>query len=210
VAWPFTSKSARRGRGVRPELYYRSSVFTIHLPPLRERGEDLPLLVQHHVRRFCREIGREICDVDPEVLERLRSYSWPGNVRELHSVLEQALLRASGSVLLPAFLPAPLGGSCEPVPAMTPREAPGLDSFLLGRLGPGVCDLYAETHRQIDRLLLPRVLDNTHGCQRKAASLLGMARQTSPTTGSSCSFDRRIKIASRSRNPAPEPSTIQS
>jgi two-component system nitrogen regulation response regulator GlnG len=162
----------------RRDLYYRSSVFTIHLPPLRERGEDLPLLVQHYVRRFCREMGREMCEVDPEVLERLRSYSWPGNVRELHSVLEQALLRASGSVLLPAFLPAPLGGSCDPVPAMTPREAPGLESFLRGRLGPGVCDLYAETHRQIDRLLLPRVLDYTCGCKLQAARLLGIARQT--------------------------------
>ena len=89
----------------RPDLYYRLGVFTIHLPPLRERGDDLPLLVQHYLRRFSRELGREVREVAPEALERLRSYSWPGNIRELQSVLKQALLQASGTVLLPAFLP---------------------------------------------------------------------------------------------------------
>jgi DNA-binding NtrC family response regulator len=162
----------------RPDLYYRLSVFTIPLPPLRQRVEDLPALVQHYLRRFCGEMGREVREVDPEVLKRLGSYSWPGNVRELQSVLKQALLRASGTILLPAFLPEPLGGSGEPAPATTPREAPGLESFLRGRLEPDACDLYAETHRQVDRLLLPRVLDYTRGNQRKAASLLGIARQT--------------------------------
>jgi two-component system nitrogen regulation response regulator GlnG len=162
----------------RPDLYYRLSVFTIHLPPLRERGDDLPLLVRHYLRRFNRELGRVVHEIALEALERLRSYSWPGNVRELQSVLKQALLRASGSILLPAFVPEPLGGSGEPAPPMTAREAPGLESFLRGRLGPDACDLYAETHRQVDRLLLPRVLDYTRGSQHKAASLLGIARQT--------------------------------
>jgi two-component system nitrogen regulation response regulator GlnG len=96
----------------------------------------------------------------------------------LQSVLKQALLRARGTVLLSTFLPEPLGGSGEPAPAMTAREAPGLESFLRGRLGPDASDLYAETHRQVDRLLLPRILDYTRGSQLKAASLLGIARQT--------------------------------
>ena len=95
----------------RPDLYYRLGVFTIHLPPLRERGDDLPLLVQHYLRRFSRELGREVREVAPEALERLRGYSWPGNIRELQSVLKQALLQASGTVLLPAFLPELSGGS---------------------------------------------------------------------------------------------------
>jgi two-component system nitrogen regulation response regulator GlnG len=162
----------------RPDLYYRLSVFTIHLPPLRERGDDLPALVRHYLRRFSRELGRVVHEVAPEALERLRGYSWPGNIRELQSVLKQALLRASGTILLPAFLPEPLGGSGEPAPTITPREAPGLESFIRGRLGPDACDLYAETHRQVDRLLLPRVLDYTRGSHHKAASLLGIARQT--------------------------------
>src|SRR3954470_1326783 len=67
----------------RPDLYYRLSVFTIHLPPLRERDDDLPVLVQYCLRRFSRELGREVREVAPEELERLRSYSWPGNIREL-------------------------------------------------------------------------------------------------------------------------------
>jgi two-component system nitrogen regulation response regulator GlnG len=162
----------------RPDLYYRLSVFTIHLPPLRERGDDLQLLVRHYLRRFSRELGRGVHNIAPEALERLRRYSWPGNVRELQSVLKQALLRGSGTVLLPAFLPESRGGSSEPAPAITPREAPGLESFIGGRLGPDARDLYAETHRQVDQLLLPRVLDYTRGSQHKAASLLGIARHT--------------------------------
>src|SRR6202008_3862436 len=71
----------------RPDLYYRLNVFTIHLPSLRERGDDLPGLVRHYVCRISRELGREVQQVDPEALERLRTYSWPGNVRELQSVL---------------------------------------------------------------------------------------------------------------------------
>src|SRR4051812_43347012 len=89
----------------RPDLYYRLGVFAIHLPPLRERGEDLPLLVQFHLRRSSRELGRQVREVAPDALARLRGYSWPGNVRELQSVLKQALLRAHGPVLLPEFLP---------------------------------------------------------------------------------------------------------
>src|ERR1700726_636833 len=93
----------------RPDLYYRLSVFTIHLPPLRERSDDQPLLVQHYVRRFSRELGRDVRQVAPEAMTRLRGYSWPGNIRELQSVLKQALLQASGTALLPSFLPKSLG-----------------------------------------------------------------------------------------------------
>src|SRR5258705_7091005 len=67
----------------RPDLYYRLGVFTIHLPPLRERGEDLLMLVQQYLRRFSRELGREVREVAPETLEHLCRYGWPGNIREL-------------------------------------------------------------------------------------------------------------------------------
>ena len=92
----------------RPDLYYRLSVFTIHLPALRERGDDLPMLVRHYVRRFNRELGREVREVTPEAMELLRSYPWPGNIRELQSVLKQALLRVTGPVLTAESLPAPV------------------------------------------------------------------------------------------------------
>src|SRR3984957_14595922 len=94
----------------RPDLYHRLSVFTIHLPPLRERGDDLPMLVAHYARRFSRDLSRDVREVTAETMERLCSYPWPGNIRELQSVLKQALLRATGPVLVPAFLPEPLGG----------------------------------------------------------------------------------------------------
>jgi two-component system nitrogen regulation response regulator GlnG len=161
----------------RPDLFYRLSVFTIHLPPLRERGDDLALLVRHFLRRFSRELGRKIQDVAPEALERLRRYSWPGNIRELQSILKQALLQASGAVLLPAFLPD-LTGKLGKSGFAPPSAEFGLEAFIGQRLGPDVQDLYAEVHHQVDRLLLPRVLEYTGGNQHRAARLLGIARQT--------------------------------
>jgi two-component system nitrogen regulation response regulator GlnG len=163
----------------RPDLYYRLGVFTIHLPPLRERGDDLPLLAQHYVRRFSRELGREVRQVAPEALERLRGYPWPGNIRELQSVLKQALLQASGAVLLPAFLPEPLGGAGRVAPAAAPAAEPDVETFVIRhRVTSDVRDLYAEAHRQLDRLLLPRALEHTRGNIHQAALLLGIARQT--------------------------------
>ena len=143
------------------------------------------MLVQHYVRRFSRELGREVREVDPEALERLRDQSWPGNIRELQSVLKQALLQASGTVLLPAFLPELAIGRAGNVsdrsqtgPAAPVEADLGLEAFIRQRLGPDVQDLYTDTHRHVDLLLLPRVLEYTGGNQHQAARLLGIARQT--------------------------------
>jgi two-component system nitrogen regulation response regulator GlnG len=165
----------------RPDLYYRLGVFTIHLPPLRERGDDLPLLVQHYLRRFSRDLGREAREVAPEALERLRGYSWPGNIRELQSVLKQALLRASGTVLLPAFLPdlnEGRAGDGHSVADVSGSSGLDLEAFIRQRIGLDAEDLYTEVHRQVDRVLLPLVLEHTGGSQHQAARLLGIARQT--------------------------------
>jgi DNA-binding NtrC family response regulator len=163
----------------RPDLYYRLGVFTIDLPPLRERGDDLPMLVQLYLRRFSRELGREVREVAPEAMERLRSYSWPGNIRELQSVLKKALLQARGTILLPAFLPELLGGHSRPAPLSPPPEkCPGLEAFIGLRLRPGTGDLYAQAHQELDRILLARVLEHTHGSQHQAARVLGIARKT--------------------------------
>ena len=160
----------------REDLYYRLSVFTIHLPSLRERGEDLPMLVQHCLRRFSRELGREIQEIAPEAMERLRNYSWPGNIRELQSVVKQALLKAHGTVLLPSFLPE---FSASPAENAQPAGVNlDLEAFIRQRLQPDSHDLYAEAHGQLDRFLLTCVLEYTGGSQHKAARLLGMARQT--------------------------------
>jgi two-component system nitrogen regulation response regulator GlnG len=163
----------------RADLYYRLSVFTIPLPPLRERGDDLPLLVQHYLRRFSRELGRDVRQVAPEALARLRNYSWPGNIRELQSVLKQALLQAQGAVLLPAFLPELSGGSGEASLASPTGKEPGVETFVIReRVTSDVRELYAQAHRELDRLLLPRVLEYTGGSKHEAALLLGIARQT--------------------------------
>jgi DNA-binding NtrC family response regulator len=162
----------------RPDLYYRLGVFTIHLPPLRERGDDLPLLVRHYLRRFSRDLDREVQDVSPDVLDRLCGYSWPGNIRELQSVLKQALLRASGTVLLPVFLPDFDSKPEEARSAAPAGTGLGLEPFIGQRLRADVSDLYTDTHRQVDRHLLPRALEYTGGNQNHAARLLGIARQT--------------------------------
>jgi DNA-binding NtrC family response regulator len=161
----------------RPDLYYRLGVFTIQLPPLRERDDDLPLLVQYYLRRFSRDLGREIREIAPEALDRMLSHPWPGNIRELQSVLKQALLQASGTVLLSAFLPELSGKPREfaPAPARTDLD---LERFIRQRLGSDSQDLYAAAHRQLDRLLLPRILDHTGSNQNQAARHLGIARQT--------------------------------
>jgi two-component system nitrogen regulation response regulator GlnG len=162
----------------RADLYYRLGVFTIHLPPLRERGEDLSMLAEHFVRRFGRELGRDVREIAPEAMEKLRRHPWPGNIRELQSVLKQALLNASGRVLIPAFLPDLSGRPEEPGPEARPIDTFGLESFIQERLSAGSTDLHAEAHNQLDRLLLRRLLEHAHGNHRQAARFLGISRQT--------------------------------
>src|SRR5262249_5190117 len=128
---------SKEGR-YRPDLFYRLSAFTIHLPPLRERGDDLPMLVNHYVRRFNRELAREIREITPEAMERLRAYPWPGNIRELQNALKQAMLRATGPVLVTAFLPENLLGSRESVAtAETSEVSSRLEAHIRQRLERG-------------------------------------------------------------------------
>jgi two-component system nitrogen regulation response regulator GlnG len=158
----------------RQDLYYRLSVFTIHLPPLRSRGDDLVLLVQHYVRRFSRELGREVQSVSPEAMDALRRHSWPGNIRELQSVLKQALLPAAGPVLLPDFLP-PLSAGDEKASEPPSPEAT-LEEFIEQQIKAGADNLHAECVRRLERLLLTRVLRHTNGNQVQAAKMLGITR----------------------------------
>ena len=88
-----------RDRQFRGDLYYRLNVFPIEVPPLRERAEDIPLLVSHFVRHFAVRIGKAIETIPDEAMEVLIRYSWPGNIRELQNVIERAVLLSSDSVL---------------------------------------------------------------------------------------------------------------
>jgi two-component system nitrogen regulation response regulator GlnG len=158
----------------RQDLYYRLNVCTIHLPPLRARGGDLDLLVRHYVRRYGREMGKEVQSVAPEALEVLRRYPWPGNVRELQSVLKQALLQAAGPVLLPDFLPPGLGS--DGPPAAVEADDPALEQFIDAQIRAGAEDLHARAVERLERVLLTRVLRHTGGNQVQAARILGITR----------------------------------
>lgn len=163
----------------RGDLYYRLNVFAIRLPPLRERAEDLPLLVNHFLNQFCQELNKEVYNVSAEALEVLQQYCWPGNVRELESVLKQSLLHATGAVLTANHLP-------EFVRTASQREATtsldvfdtqgNLTRFVHERIDDGSEDLYAESLARMERALLALVLRHTDGNQLQAAKILGITR----------------------------------
>src|SRR5207302_1103510 len=94
---------------LRQDLYFRLNVFHIHLPPLRERKDDIPLLVEHILRDINEKHGRHVRGVNPEVLEMFAGYSWPGNVRELRNVLERAAIVSNRDLIGRAHLPADFG-----------------------------------------------------------------------------------------------------
>src|SRR5215468_8293838 len=164
----------------RPDLYYRLSVFTIPLPALRERGDDLPMLIQHYLRRFSRELGRQVREITPEALELLCRHPWPGNIRELQGVLKQAILQATGTVLIPAFLPESVRTPPAPAAGQVPGTEAGFsfEAFIIRRLQEGSTALSAEAHQLLDRLLLRLALRHTRGNQVQAARVLGISRQT--------------------------------
>jgi transcriptional regulator with GAF, ATPase, and Fis domain len=83
----------------RGDLFFRLNVFPIHLPPLRERGDDIPLLLQFFLKKFSARIGKAVDDVTPEFLRRFQAYSWPGNVRELENLVERAVILTASSTL---------------------------------------------------------------------------------------------------------------
>jgi nitrogen regulation protein NR(I) len=158
----------------REDLYYRLSVVTLHLPTLRERGEDLVLLVQHYLRRFSRELEKDVQTVAPEALARLRAYTWPGNVRELQSALKHAVLQATGPVLAADFLPAWV----QPGAADSTSDAADSDwtHFVEDQLRAGTSNLYDSALRRMERQVLTQVLRHTDGNQVQAAKILGITR----------------------------------
>jgi transcriptional regulator with GAF, ATPase, and Fis domain len=83
----------------REDLYYRLNVFPVHLPPLRERADDIPLLVQYLIRKFATRIGKRVEAVSADTMSRFQAYRWPGNVRELENIVERAVILAKSEVL---------------------------------------------------------------------------------------------------------------
>lgn len=163
----------------RADLYYRLNGFTVELPPLRERGNDILLLLEYFLSRYSRQMGKQDVEgISPEAVNLLMEYDWPGNVRELQGVVRQALLNATGPVIVPHFLPeeivSPHGSEEEPGDEGLPPS--DLRQFLNQRIEHEPRDLYADTLEMMERYLLTRVLRFTDGNQSKAAAMLGITR----------------------------------
>jgi two-component system nitrogen regulation response regulator GlnG len=152
-------------------LFYRLNVVTIELPPLRARGDDLTLLLDHAFREACRLFGRPLVRLTPETRERLISYRWPGNIRELINVAQSAVLRSVGPIVLPDDLPGAIRRTW-------PGSAAELTWEQLAEqdLGAGRTGIYARVLERVERTLLVRVLAHTGGNQSRAAELLGITR----------------------------------
>jgi len=144
----------------RRDLYYRLKVVTITLPPLRERVEDIPILVGHFVERFNGELGRSVRGIEPQLMAVLRSHPWPGNVRELRNVVENMVLFCRGDELTLADLPSEYrqvrpAGALEPAGGWAPRPM-----------------------AEIEREAILKTLELTDGHRAKAAQLLDIGLRT--------------------------------
>ncbi|MFZ5831856.1 MAG: sigma-54-dependent transcriptional regulator [Planctomycetota bacterium] len=160
----------------RADLYYRLNVFSIPVPPLRERGADIRMLTHALLARICCELGRSPCQVAPAAMERLESYSWPGNVRELQSVLRRAVLESAGPMLAPEHIALPR----EPSPGDSGKGRRGMtvEEFVEQRLREGSTDLHADALAFMESIVLPAVLRHTKGNQSEAARILSITRGT--------------------------------
>jgi two-component system nitrogen regulation response regulator GlnG len=161
----------------RRDLFYRLNVYTIHLPPLRERRDDLPLLIEHFLRQFRRSLQRNIHSLTPEAQHCLETYDWPGNVRELQSVLKYAMIQAPGDVLTLSCLPENLRAGSAPAPA---ADTLAVDVAALTEtlLRAGEPDIYRRICLEVDRIVIGTVLRHTKGNQVQASELLGISRTT--------------------------------
>jgi len=153
-------RQAVRDRAFREDLYYRLNVVPVHVPPLRERREDVPRLVEHFVRKFARESRRDVRGVSVGALDALRRYDWPGNVRELENVIHRAVVLATGPVVhlqdVPLDVAMPETVSLRARDALPLREA--LDEF--------------------ERQYVLRTLEGTQWNVSRTARQLGVHRNT--------------------------------
>jgi two-component system response regulator AtoC len=159
-------QEAIRDRLFREDLYYRLKVIPLHIPSLRERREDIPLLVNHFIDRFNRELGKQVAPAGSDVMQLLVAYDWPGNVRELRNVIERAMLLEAQDALLISHLPPEIRGKAGgEIPAVR-SSASVAESF------------FPMTLRDVERIQIERTLEQTNGNKSRAAAILGISRQT--------------------------------
>jgi DNA-binding NtrC family response regulator len=153
----------------REDLYYRLNVIHVHLPPLRARLEDIPLLAQHFLSRYSRELERPVGGFAPDTLDSLSAHSWPGNVRELENTVKQALMTCRGYLIMAEDLrlsERPTARAQE-----TPQRDPldeGLEQTLLAHAG--------QAYHRVEERLIRKALELTKHNQVRAAHLLGITR----------------------------------
>jgi transcriptional regulator with PAS, ATPase and Fis domain len=146
---------------LRSDLYYRINTFQIEVPPLRERKEDIPPLVNTFVQRFAKQLGKAEPTIAPEAFQKLLDYSWPGNVRELQNAIEYAVVLARNDIIGIKELPTEI----QLPPALQTSPAP------VRRSGVASLD-------DMERETILQALTQTHGNKKKAAELLGIQRPT--------------------------------
>jgi two-component system nitrogen regulation response regulator GlnG len=163
----------------REDLYYRLDVVTLHLPPLRERRRDIPLLIEHFLAKYAQELGER--GIAPEAQDRLVGHDWPGNVRELENVIQRAMVMAGAGVILPEHLPlGPASGAAAAAVDATLEDL--IERKLLecvrGLRDRGSANLYEVVVALVEKPLLRAVLRETGGNQVRAAQILGINRNT--------------------------------
>jgi two-component system, NtrC family, response regulator AtoC len=169
-------RDAQRER-FRRDLYFRLAVIILHLPPLRERGDDVLLLAEHYLARFNAKYGKQVRQLDPRARDLLLAYPWPGNVRELSHVIERAVLWSRGPTLdaehLSLTTPEPLGET--PERAAEPAVTAQADTAPTGTtsLPPPGMDL-----ERWERAMIEQALRECDGNQTRAAQRLGISRDT--------------------------------
>jgi two-component system nitrogen regulation response regulator GlnG len=164
----------------REDLFYRLNVVPIELPPLRQRREDIPPLIDYFLNRVRDEYQTRACGVTPQALELLKGYSWPGNVRELEHALQRAALPSPDALLGPADFPELLGEAGEE------GNGSSLEGLIAAKLQSSLMqidlqemdNLYDMVLHQMERPLINIVLDKTRGNQVRAAEVLGINRNT--------------------------------
>jgi two-component system nitrogen regulation response regulator GlnG len=163
----------------REDLYYRLNVVTLHLPPLRERRRDIPLLVEHFLAKHGPDLGER--GVAPEALDRLVGHDWPGNVRELENVVQRAIVMASNGIIAPEHLPiGPVSAAASVAVDATLEEIieRKLMECVRGLRDHANANLYELMMGLVEKPLLRAVLRETGGNQVRAAHILGINRNT--------------------------------
>jgi transcriptional regulator with PAS, ATPase and Fis domain len=168
----------------REDLYYRLNVVPIHLPPLRERPEDIAELVGHFLTVYNEENDRYVVHIEPKALEALQQYHWPGNVRELQNFVERAVVMASGDELSCDLLPEAVlrGPKSRPASRLRVADLETLTYELVQQglvsAGPQEDNLHAKVVNRVERELIAQVMTSCESVQTKAATKLGINRNT--------------------------------